>query len=202
MQFAAGLAATSAVQRASAQERVPVAPPVSTEDAFRRVTLEVSLEPFHDPSPAGIRRTFEEIFRSWAPLLRRCSSSAIMLWSADGSEILEYRGNMDDAFDWARYLGDANPPTPPPGNDPGRQGTHGRHWLYIRSLRETGRQMTGKPVETGATFDPGGEFAVSDFKFHRHREIAKGTVRGPYEQADGGSRLVIRGMTGELNIAW
>ena len=61
-----------------------------------------------------------------------------------------------------------------------RKGTHGRHWLYLpnpprmtygtlrtitRILRETGQRMTGKPVEIGATFDPGGEFAVSDFKF-------------------------------------
>lgn len=181
-------------QRAVAQERAPVAPPLSTEDAFRRVTLEVSLKPFRDISPAAIRETSEEIFRSWAPLLRRCSSSAVMLWSADGSEILEYRGNMDDTFDWARYLGDANPPSPPPANDPNREGTHGRHWIYtdnpprmtygtlhqiVRSLRETGQRMTGRPVEVGATFDPGGEFAVSDFKFHRHREIASGTVRGP-----------------------
>jgi hypothetical protein len=189
---------------APAQERVPVAPRVSTEDAFRRVTLEVSLKPFHDTSPAAIRTTCEEIFRSWAPLIRRCGSTAVMLWSADGSEILEYRGNMEETFDWARYLGDANPPSPPPANDPGRQGTHGRHWLYtenpprmtystlrqiVGTLRETGNRLTGKPVEIGATFDPGGEFAVSDFKFNRHREIAKGTVRGPNTWVEATARL-------------
>ena len=117
-----------------------------------------------------------------------------MLWAADGSEILDFTGRMNDEFNWAKYLGDANPPSPPPKNDPNRQGTHGRHWLYLenpprmtygtlrtitRILRETGQRMTGKPVEIGATFDPGGEFAVSDFKFHRHPEIARGTARGP-----------------------
>ena len=202
MQLAA--AGTVSGATAPAQERLAVAPRVSTEDAFRRVTLEVSLKPFHDTSPAAIRATCEEIFRSWAPLIRRCGSTAVMLWSADGSEILEYRGNMEDTFDWAQYLGDANPPTPPPANDPGRQGTHGRHWLYMENpprmtygtlrrvvgtLRETGKLMTGKPVEIGATFDPGGEFAVSDFKFNRHREIAKGTVRGPNTWVEATARL-------------
>ena len=206
---AAGSAATAslmaqATPAAGADQRIPQPPPLSTGNVFRRVTLEVSLKPFHDTSPAAIKLTCEEIFRSWAPLLRRCASSAIMLWSADGSEILEYRGKMDDTFDWARYLGDANPPTPPPANDPGRQGTHGRHWLYmenpprmsyatlrliVRTLRETGQRMTGRPVEIGATFDPGGEFAVSDFKFHRHSEIAKGTVRGPNTWVEATGRL-------------
>jgi hypothetical protein len=205
----AGTAATTSLiaqttRATGGDERIPQAPPLSIDNVFRRVTLEVSLKPFHDLSPAAIRQTCEEMFRSWAALLRRCASSAIMLWSADGSEILEYRGNMDDAFDWARYLGDANPPTPPPANDPGRQGTHGRHWLYmehpprmtyatlrliVRTLRETGERMTGKPVEVGATFDPGGEFAVSDFKFHRHLEIAKGGVRGPNTWVEATGRL-------------
>jgi hypothetical protein len=204
MQFAIAGSALGIAPYADAQERVPVAPPVSTDNAFARVTLEVSLKPFRDISPPAIRQVCEEIFRSWAPLLRRCASSAVMLWSADGSEILEYRGKMEDTFDWAQYLGDANPPTPPPANDPGREGTHGRHWIYaekpprmtyatlrliVHTLRETGERMTGKPVQIGATFDPGGEFAVSDFKFHRHREIAKGTVRGPNTWVEATSRL-------------
>ena len=192
---AAGLAAGAFVAPLSeAQERTPVAPAVKEESAFRRVTLEVSLKPFKDASEPAIQRVCQEIFRSWAPLLRRCDASAVMLWAADGSEILDYSGRMQDEFDWAKYLGDANPPSPPPKNDPNRQGTHGRHWVYMekaprmtygtlraitRSLRETGQRLTGKPVEIGATFDPGGEFAVSDFKFHRHPEIARGIARGP-----------------------
>lgn len=177
----------------------PSAPPLTTDTAFRRVTLEVSLKPFFDTSDAAIRKTSEEIFRSWAPLLRRSDATAIMIWAADGSEILDYRGNMTDTFDWARYLGDANPPTPPPANDPDRKGAHGRNWLYRQNppemtygtlkriahiLRETGQRMTGKPVQLGATFDPGGEFAVSDFKFKRHREVAHLDARGPNTWVD------------------
>jgi hypothetical protein len=182
----------------------PMPPVLSNASAFKRVTLEVSLKPFREISQDFIQRTCEEIFRSWAPLLRRCDSCALMLWAADGSEILEYRGVMEDEFDWAQYLGDANPPNPPPAYDPDRKGTHGRHWLYmehpprmtygvlrtiVRTLRETGQRMTGKPVQMGATFDPGGEFAVSDFKFHRHKEISGGSTRGPNTWVDCTSKL-------------
>jgi hypothetical protein len=167
------------------------APPGS---AFRRVTLEMSLKPFRSHDEASIRQICQEVFRSWAPLLRRCDGCAVMLWSADGSEILEYRGRMDQPFDWARYLGDANPPKNPPADDPDRKGAHGRNWLYMKNppqvtygtlrtiiaiLRQTGQEMTGKSVSIGATFDPGGEFARSTFKFDRHREIATGGTRGP-----------------------
>jgi hypothetical protein len=162
--------------------------------AFRRVTLEVSLKPFRAHDEASIRSVCQEIFRSWAALLRRCDGCAVMLWSADGSEILEYRGRMDDTFDWARYLGDANPPKIAPADDPGRKGMHARNWLYmdnpprvtygtlrtiVAALKQVGREMTGKPITAGATFDPGGEFARSTFKFDRHSEIATGGTRGP-----------------------
>lgn len=162
--------------------------------AFRRVTLEVSLKPFRAQDEASIRAVCQEIFRSWAPLLRRCDGCAVMLWSADGSEILEYRGRMKDTFDWARYLGDANPPKNAPADDPERKGAHARNWLYMENppqvtygtlrtivteLKRIGREMTGKPVTVGATFDPGGEFARSTFKFGRHREIATSGTRGP-----------------------
>lgn len=185
--------------RGQTGERQPVAPDISQPSAFKRVTLEVSLKPFFDLNEQAIVKVSEEIFRSWAPLLRRCDSCSLMLWAADGSEILEYRGKLQDKFDWARYLGDANPPTPPPVNDPDRKGGHGRHWLYqpnppqmtygdlkkiARILRETGVRMTGKPVYLGATFDPGGEFAVSDFKFNRHKEIARLGTRGPNTWVD------------------
>ena len=155
--------------------------------AFRRVTLEMSLKPFHDLRDDAIRSVCEEVFRSWAPLIRRCDGCAVMLWAADGSEILDYAGKMDDVFDWARYLGIANPLQTPPADDPDKKGSHGRNWLYINNpprmtygwlrtiittLKRVGREMTGKPISIGATFDPGPEFAYSDFKYHRHPEVA------------------------------
>lgn len=162
-------------------------------NAFRRVTLEMSLKPFRDLSRDAIRRVCEEVFTSWAPLLRRCDGCAVMLWASDGSEILDYGGRMDDAFDWARYLGIANPPATPSAGDPERKSAHSRNWLYVSNpprmtyewlrtivatLKSVGHEMTGKPISIGATFDPGPEFAYSDFKYHRHPEIARDQMMG------------------------
>ena len=171
----------------------------SPGSAFRRVTLEMSLKPFHTLQVEAIDGVCEEVFRSWAPLIRRCDGCAIMLWAADGSEILDYRGHMEDAFDWARYLGIANPPQTPPADDPARRSAHDRNWLYmnnpptmtygwlrtiIASLKRVGHQMTGKPITVGATFDPGPEFAHSDFKYVRHPEVSSGHTMGAHTFTD------------------
>ena len=90
-------------------------------------------------------------------------------------------------------------PLLPPANDPDRKGgqaatgcigpnpprmTYGNLKTIARILKQTGQRMTGKPVQMGATFDPGGEFAVSDFKFKRHKEIARLGTRGPNTWVD------------------
>jgi hypothetical protein len=156
---------------------------------FKRVTLEMSLKPFRSVEAGSIRSVCERVFRQWAALLRRADGSAVMLWTADGSEILEYRGQMSGEIEWARYIGIANPPALPPAGDPSAINIHQQARLYmdhppritygtlreiVSTLRSVGQSMTGKPVIVGATFDPGPEFARSPFKFERHREILKG----------------------------
>jgi len=172
--------------------------------AFERVTLEMSLKPFRSVDRKSIRAVCDEMFTSWAPLIRHCAGVAVLLWTADGSEILEYSGRMDAEIEWGRYIGDANPPRTPPPDDPNREGGHARNWLYtehparitygdlreiIAVLRQSGREIIGKPVVIGATFDPGGEFARSPFKFERHAEIASGTTRGPNSWVNCAARL-------------
>lgn len=56
---------------------------------FRRVTLESSLKPFRRVDAPAIQSVCEHVFRQWAALLRRADGCAVMLWTADGSEILE-----------------------------------------------------------------------------------------------------------------
>jgi hypothetical protein len=156
---------------------------------FKRVTLEMSLKPFRSVDPRSIQSVCERVFRQWAALLRRADGTAVMLWTADGSEILEYRGQMSGEIEWARYIGIANPPTLPPAGDQSEISIHQQARLYmdhpptitygtlkaiVSTLRSVGRSMTGKPVIVGATFDPGPEFARSPFKYERHREILKG----------------------------
>lgn len=160
---------------------------------FERVTLEMSLKPFRSVDEKFVREVCAEIFRQWQPLIRRCKSVAIMLWTADGSEILDYAGKPGDEIEWARYIGIGHPPADPPWGDPKREGLHATPWLYmenppritygtlktiVRCIKETGTTQTGKPVAVGATFDPGPEFARSSFKYERHPEIAQGSIMG------------------------
>jgi len=161
--------------------------------AFERVTFEMSPKPFRQMDEAYVRNVCSDLFRQWASLIRRVDAVAVMLWTADGSEILDYRGRMSDEVQWARYIGIANPPEKAPEDDPQRIGLHSVPHLYmenppkmtygtlamiVRTLKQVGREMTGKPVYVGATFDPGPEFANSKFKYVRHPEIANDNTMG------------------------
>ena len=55
---------------------------------------------------------------------------------------------------------------------------HSYAWLkrLIEVIRETGSEITDKPIRIGATYDNGPEFAVSRFKFQKHREIVHSVV--------------------------
>ncbi len=72
-------------------EPLPAGPHVAWTEptAFRRVTLEMSLKPFRSIDDRAIRSVCEHVFRQWAPLLQRADGCAVMLWTADGSEILD-----------------------------------------------------------------------------------------------------------------
>lgn len=161
--------------------------------AFERVTFEMSPKPFRTMTSVNIHDVCVELFRAWAPLIRRVNAVAVMLWTADGSEILDYRGRMSDEVEWARYIGVGSRPKDAPADDPDRVGLHGQSRLYmenpprmtyatlaeiVKTLKQVGREMTGKSVTVGATFDPGPEFANSQFKYVRHPEIAKGDTHG------------------------
>ena len=159
---------------------------------LKNITLEMSLKPFREMGEDFVRGVCRELFRLWSPLTRHAEGVSIMLWTADGSEILEYRGKPDDAIEWARYIGHPNP-REELKNDPEKKALHSRAQLYmenppqltygrlatiIRILKEVGREATGKPIRVGATFDPGGEFAKSPFKYEKHNEICLGGTMG------------------------
>ena len=75
---------------------------------FKTVSLEMSLKPFFDNSPETRRAVCRKLFRQWLPLCEHADEVHVMLWTADGSEILDYRGDMDAELEWARYVGGAN----------------------------------------------------------------------------------------------
>ncbi|HVW59243.1 MAG TPA: hypothetical protein VHC48_04380, partial [Puia sp.] len=159
---------------------------------FNNITLEASLKPFKKNDAASIRQVAREMFIQWQSLLRHADTVSVMLWTGDGSEILDYRGSLGQPLEWARYMGNPNTDHEV-GSGPKELSLHERAYLYmdnppaytygdlkfiIQTLKETGSAITGKPVRIGATFDPGPEFAKSDFKYRRHTEILGGSAMG------------------------
>ncbi len=153
---------------------------------IKNVTLEISLKPFRDLSDAGIRAVCETLYRQWVPLFKDVETVAVMFWSADGSEILEYKGRLDEKFEWAKYIGVANPEvygkipdltqeqlcihhSPRLYSQDAPDFTYGDLKRLIGILRDV-FALHGRKISVGATFDPGPEFAKSQFKYHRHRE--------------------------------
>ncbi|MGE4563397.1 MAG: hypothetical protein AB7F32_00875 [Victivallaceae bacterium] len=160
----------------------------------RKLDLEVSLKPFSiDRTEAGWTAQAETIFRQWRPLIDDAQSVSLMFWAADGSEILEYDGNSDTSFEWAKWIGVANPHGYASDHPAGLKPIHEEPRLFMAApplwtygdfkrlldlLRAVFRREFGRELRLGATFDSGPEFAVSDFKYRRHPEICRGFCLG------------------------
>ncbi|MBQ9775075.1 MAG: hypothetical protein IJW17_03450 [Lentisphaeria bacterium] len=154
-----------------------------------KITLEFSLKPFcFDMSDEGFKRIAVKLFRQWEDLWKNTDTVfQLMFWTADGSELLDYSGNTEEAFEYARYLGSANGWLKVQQEKPQKCQTLHRlsryfiseppEWHYndlkrlISILKNTALEMYGLHIEIGTTFDTGPEFAVSDFKYRRHPEI-------------------------------
>ncbi len=160
-----------------------------------RVCLELSLKPFgYDKSVEGIESVVRHLFSQWQPLLKYALGCSILFWTSDGSEILEFTGNLDDCFEWCRYIGIGNwNRNVRPADDPQSNSLHHYPIHYIENppemtygdlkniisvMKRVGKEMTGFDILVGETFDPGPEFAWSDFKYNRHPEICKGNIMG------------------------
>lgn len=155
---------------------------------FRSVTLEMSLKPFKKVDDKSIQKVCSRVFEQWRPLIKNREVISIMMWTSDGSEILDYTGDMDKEFEWCYYLGTANLPLV--GDMPAETSLHQRKQLYmenpsvmtyrtlqkiITALKAEGKkQFPHATIRVGETFDIGPEFAFSDFKYHRHREACNG----------------------------
>ena len=157
------------------------------------VSLEMSFKPFKDGfAPDNVATVCRELFRQWDALTRHAEAIQIMLWTSDGSEILEYTGELDAEMAWAHFIGGANRNHTFP-YDPKGEALHSRCYEYcaqpprltfrlyrevIATIKRIGQELTGKPIRVGATFDPGPEFAKSRFKYEWHPEICLGASMG------------------------
>ncbi len=156
---------------------------------FKSVTLEVSLKPFKKTDDGYIRSVCEEIFTQWRPLVKDAETVSVMMWTADGSEILDYSGSLEDSFEWCYFVGQAQLPF----EEGGRldENLHKKKYLYtdeppvmtygvlkriVSTLKQVGKEFfPNTTIRVGETFDIGPEFAISEFKYKRHSEITEGS---------------------------
>lgn len=155
---------------------------------FKNVTLEISLKSFKQTNDEYIQNICRKVFEQWRPLIKNREIISIMMWTADGSELLDYTGDPDKEFEWCCYIGNANLPLLE--DFPLETSPHQRKQFYTENPPKMTYKILKRIVETfkiegkklfpnsrikvGTTFDIGGEFAVSDFKYNRHKEACKG----------------------------
>ena len=156
---------------------------------FKCINLEISLKPFKQTDAAYISSVCKKVFTQWQALLKDRKDISIMLWTADGSEILDYAGRLEDEFEWCRFLGVANRPMIKEDEHPSIS-SYARKQDYMENAPKMTYAILKRIVDTfkkegklafpdstirvGATFDIGPEFAISDFKYNRHNEICSG----------------------------
>ena len=157
---------------------------------YKTVTLEMSLKPFKQTDPAYVEQVVRQLFNQWRPLLQNRENIALMLWVGDGSELLDYAGREEDSFEWARFVGTANRELLDP-EGPQDLSLHHKKQHYIpnapamtyrilkniiSTIKHLGAQLYPEShIQVVETFDIGPEFAISDFKYHRHPEITSGS---------------------------
>lgn len=158
-----------------------------------RLCLELSLKLFKKMDMNTIETVCRELFEQWRELLRYSTGCAVLIWSADGSELMEYTGNLADEFEWCKYQGNANPHEDNKILETGYKSiancplhyidkppriTYGDLKNIVSALKRIGKEITGLTIEVGTTFDPGPEFAKSEFKYNKHTEIVTGNTMG------------------------
>ncbi|MGO4545434.1 hypothetical protein AB4Z29_11590 [Paenibacillus sp. 2TAB23] len=160
--------------------------------ALQRVSLEMSLKPFKSTAPEAIEAVCAEAIRQWLPLIGMAGSCSVLLWVADGSEILVWDGDLQREIEWARYIGYANeqffthltegtdPRIAQPYISEPATITYGDLQFIIASFKRIAAERYGIRMEVGATFDAGPEFAYSDFKYKLHPEINRAEVNGQF----------------------
>ncbi len=162
---------------------------------LRNITLELSAKALVAHGPDGAATT---MFRQWRGLADHADQVSVLLWTADGSELLDWSGDFSDTFAWACWCGCANPATPPQNPTPRQlRNTHlfpakmfpegecapkPYSWLRdaVAAIRAAAQAELGREIRVGTAFDNGPEFAISDFKYRRHREAMLGGTLYPH----------------------
>ena len=64
-------------------------------NTLENVTLEISAKPLFQKDDAFVLDVFHNVFRHWWTLLKDAEHVSLLWWLSDGTDILEYDGNMD-----------------------------------------------------------------------------------------------------------
>ncbi|NOU76872.1 hypothetical protein GC098_36855 [Paenibacillus sp. LMG 31458] len=161
-----------------------------TPKPLRRATLETSLKPFFSMEQDHVEQVSGEMIRQWRPLIDQSEHCSMLLWIADGSEILMWNGDLDTEIEWAKYIGLANeecfgisdpddPMRARPYTDNPSRITYRDLMRIVATFKRLAAEQ-GLTMEVGATFDPGPEFVYSDFKYSLHREINDAALGGNF----------------------
>ena len=174
-------------------ENITLNEPDIETNRFSNITLEMSLKPFKKNDKGYISSVCHEIYTQWSSLLRHADTVKLFLYVSEGSDILEYSGNLDQPIEWARYLGNPNTKWEVNSEPDKNLSLHERAFTYmdnppsftyrdvkhiVSEFKRVGNQMTGKPILAGVLFDPGPEFAKSEFKYKKHPEICMASTMG------------------------
>lgn len=76
---------------------------------LKKCNLEISLKPFKETSDQYMEQICRALFRQWMPLIDQSETVGIMYWAADGSEILDYKGDLTESFEWGKYMAAPTP---------------------------------------------------------------------------------------------
>ena len=141
---------------------------------FKTVNHEMSLKPFKKTNDEYIRAVCRNVFEQWRPLLKNRETVSVMLWTADGSEILDYDGDLEQKFEWCCYMGTANNKLIGKDEDPDIS-LHSRKRFYmenppvmtygilkkiVSTLKDEGKKaFPNAVIRVGEPFDIGPEFA-------------------------------------------
>lgn len=160
---------------------------------FKEINLEMSLKVFKEVTDVYIEKTIKKLFDQWGAMLKNREKISVLIWASDGSDILDYTGDMDKEIEWAYMIGMASAPSIEQEADRDVN-LHQYHINYtdkpakityrilkhiVAEIKNEGRKRyPNTKISVGIPFDIGPEFAKSDFKYNRHREIIKGNSMG------------------------
>ena len=149
---------------------------LAPDSLFRHGTLEFGPKVLFRKDDAFLDGFFAELFRSYRQLLKHCDAVSLLFWLGDGTEILQFSGDLAQPIAWARWQGFAHPAGDPP-RKPVLYTDHPVELDYadvkriVAAARRACAGVFGKPLSFVLPFDPGSEFTEAPFRYERHPEI-------------------------------